>query len=307
MTPARRRDALLAAAGTAALVALPLATGQLRELAGMATFVVAILGLNLLTGYTGQVSLGHGAFMSVGGYTTAILVARHGFPDWTTIPLAALVAGAAGLAFGLPALRLSGFQLALATFGAAVALPVLERRLDGFTGGSLGLPLRFHTGSFDYAVAWAVAVPLLAAAAWLVRSRTGRAWRALRDSEVAAAAAGIAPARYKVLAFGVSGAYAGAAGSLFALQQQYVTPDTYPVQLSLVLLAGAAVAGFGGLAGTLVGAAFLEFVRRYAPDVAPQFPAVVFGGLLVAVMLLAPTGAAGALRRLTTRIYTRSP
>jgi branched-chain amino acid transport system permease protein len=307
VTSVRRHDAVLLSAGLVALAVVPFLVGdfRVRELSQMGVYFIAILGLNLLTGYTGQISLGHGAFMSIGGYTTAILVADHGIPDWATVPLAGLAAGIAGLAFGVPALRLSGLYLALVTFGMAVALPALQRKFPGLTGGSTGLQLDFHSGRWNYALAWPIALGLLAAAWLLVRSRVGRAFRALRDSEVAATAMGVSAARYKTLAFGVSALYAGVAGSLFAIDQAYVVPETYPVQLSFFLLAGAAIAGLGGLAGIAFGAAFLTFVERYASDVAESLPSVIFGGLLVLVMILFPSGVAGLFERFTNRGYTR--
>ena len=190
------------------------------QLALVAIYFVALLGLNILTGYSGQVSLGHGAFMALGGYTTAILVSDQGLKlggytfsndlrDLYTIPLAGLVAGVAGFLFGLPALRLTGLYLALATFAVAVALPPVLRRYEGFTGGSSGINLfglEGHTGGiagvdiagrhqtfndYIYYLSWAVAGVLFLVAWVLLRGRVGRAFRAVRDSEVAAASSGI--------------------------------------------------------------------------------------------------------------------
>jgi len=215
------------AAGVAALVVvaavLPhfISDYHALESATVGTYFIALLGLNVLTGYSGQISLGHGAFMAVGGYTSAILMAHHGVRDLWTIPLAGLVAGGAGLLFGLPALRLSGLYLALATFAIAVAFPALVKKFEHFTGGSTGLILNLpkapggiHLSSNDwlYYLSWGIGGVLLALGALLARSRVGRSFRAIRDSEVAAASSGVSPALYKTLAFGVSAFYAGIAG-----------------------------------------------------------------------------------------------
>jgi len=313
------------AAAAVVLALLPLWVSDYRafELGRMGIFFIAILGLNILTGYTGQISIGHGAFMALGGYTTAILASRYGVPDWATIPLGGLVAGIGGVLFGIPALRLSGLYLALATFGVAVAFPSIAKHdeLEGLTKGSTGLILDLHTGTWLYAVTWGTAAGLFLLALVLVNGRLGRAFRALRDSEVAAASAGIHPAAYKVAAFGISSFYAGVAGSLYAISNAYVNPDVYFVSLSLFLLIGAVVGGLGSLSGVIVGAAFVQFVPPNASAIldavspwevnskAPGIPSVIFGVALVLVVLLLPTGVGGLPRRLTelltTRRYTR--
>ena len=283
----------------------------------MGAYFVAVCGLNILTGYTGQISLGHGAFMALGGYTTAILSTDHGIDPVWTIPIAGLVAGLAGFAFGIPALRLSGLYLALVTFGIAVAAPALARKFEGLTGGSTGknVPLpKAHWGlhlspnDWLYYQNWTVALVLLLAAWLLLRGRTGRAFRAVRDSEVAAVSFGIHLPTYKTLAFGVSAFYAGVAGSLFAITVAYVNPDTYPIKLSVYLVVGAVAAGLGSLWGLVFGAALIEYLPTKAADISSTAPDVIFGAVLIAVMLLLPSGVAGLLRRLCafgTRLYTR--
>ena len=309
-----------ATAGFVAAVALvPLAIDdfQAYEFSRVAVYFVAICGLNILTGYTGQISLGHGAFMALGGYTTAILAVDHGVDPVWTIPLGGLVAGVAGLAFGIPALRLSGLYLALATFGVAVALPALVRKFDGFTGGSTGknVPLpRAHWGlhltpnDWLYYQNWTVALVLLGVAWLLLRGRTGRAFRAVRDSEVAAVSFGVHLPTYKTVAFGISAFYAGVAGALFAITVAYVNPDTYPIKLSVYLVVGAVAAGLGSLWGLVFGAALIQYLPTKAADISTTAPDVIFGLVLIAVMLLLPSGAAGLLKRLwasTARRYTR--
>ena len=301
------------------------------QLALVGVYFIAILGLNILTGYTGQISLGHGAFMAIGGYTTAILVVKHDVTDLWTIPVAGLVAGAFGFAFGIPALRLSGLYLSLATFAVAVATPSVLKKFAGLTGGSKGLQLFGHAGytgkgykpvdvavkhvSFNhwlYYLSWVTAGVLLLVAWLFLRGRMGRAFRAVRDSEVAATSSGVHLASTKTLAFAISAAYAGVAGSLYALANTFVNPDTFPITLSIYLLVGVVVAGLGSLVGIAAGAVFVQFLPIWAQDVSkrPGLPAVIYGAVLILIMFALPTGAAGLLRRLfkplTSRLYTRS-
>ena len=266
------------------------------EWARVGYFFVALLGLNVLTGHSGQISLGHGAFMAIGGYTSAILIAHHGVRDVWTIPLAGLVPGAVGLAFGLPALRLRGLYLALATFGVAVTLPALLQKFDHFTGGSVGLVLTLHPNDWLYYLSWSIAGAGLLLGWLVLATPIGRSWRALRDSEVAAVSSGISPALYKTLAFGVSSFYAGIAGALVAISGAYVTPQTFPISLSLFLVVGMAVGGIGSLPGSIVGAILIQFLQPLTSHLSEQAPQVIEGAILVAVMLLLPGGAAGLLR-----------
>jgi branched-chain amino acid transport system permease protein len=325
----------VAAAAVALVLVLPhwLSDAKAAEFARAGCFFIAILGLNLLTGYTGQISLGHGALMAVGAYTTAILTADHGIRDLWTIPLAGLVAMGVGFLLGLPALRLSGVYLALATFAFAVAMPSLLKKFSGLTGGSQGinlfdkaltrstgalgsvhvLGLTVATNDFLYYLTWGIGL-VLAGVAWLlVRGRTGRAFRALRDSEVAATSVGVNTAFYKTLAFAISGFYAGVGGSLFVLVSNwFVNPSSFGFDKSLLLVVGAVVGGLGSLAGMAVGALFIQFMPSWAGSLsnAPGTPFVFFGAAIVLVMILLPSGAGGVLRTLaeplTSRLYTRS-
>jgi len=312
------------AAGVVVLVVLPFLLSDFRtvQLATVGAYFIAILGLDILTGHSGQISLGHGAFMAVGGYTTAILMANHGVRDLWTIPIAAGVAGAIGLLAGVPALRLSGLYLALATFGIAVVLPTILKKFDHFTGGSTGITLfgkPAQTGhgagvwgltnnQWLYALTWSVACVLFLLAWWLLDSRFGRSLRAIRDSELAAVASGVNRARYKVLAFGVSAAFAGVAGALFAINVAYVSPDTFPIQLSLYLLVGAVVGFFGSIWGALLGALLIQFLSDIVGliphvDTKQAGPTTLFFGLvLVALMLVLPLALA-AVSRLANRGY----
>ncbi len=303
-----------------AVMALPAFISDFRaqQFAYVAIYLCALIGLNVLTGYTGQISLGHGAFMAIGGYTTAILMADHGVKDVLTIPIAAVVAGAAGFLFGLPALRLAGLYLALATFATAVAMPAVIKKFEGFTGGGSGINLfgtpeltasltpvtilgqDLNFNNWLYYLCWTIALVLYVLAWALLRGRTGRAFRAVRDSETAAQSFGVSLARYKTLAFAVSAAYAGVAGSLFAIATTFVNPDTFPISLSIFLLVGVVVAGLGSLKGLVAGAIFIQFLPLWAQEASksPGAPGVVYGLVLIATMFLLPTGVAGLLDRL---------
>jgi branched-chain amino acid transport system permease protein len=303
-------------AGFVVLALLPFVLSEFRtvQLATVGAYFIAILGLDVLTGHSGQISLGHGAFMAVGAYTTAILMANHGVQDLWTIPIAAVVAGAIGLLAGIPALRLTGFYLALATFGIAVALPTVLKKFDHLTGGSTGITLfgkPTQTGhgvgvwgltnnTWLYALTWTIGGFLFLVVWALLGSRFGRSLRAVRDSELAAAASGVSRAQYKVLAFGVSAAYAGIAGALYAINIAYVSPDTFPIQLSLFLLVGAVVGFFGSIWGAVLGALLILFL----PDLVGVIPHVdtkqagpttfFYGAVLVALMLVLPLVLRGA-------------
>jgi branched-chain amino acid transport system permease protein len=289
-----------------------------QQFAYVAIYLIAILGLNVLTGYAGQISLGHGAFMAIGGYTAAILMADHGVKDIWTIPLAALVTGVVGFLFGIPALRLSGLYLALATFAIAVAMPAVIKKFEGFTGGGSGINLfgkqeltasltpvkvlgvELNFNNWLYALCWSVALVLYVVAWLLLRGRTGLAFRAIRDSETAAQSSGIGLPRFKTLAFGISAAYAGVAGALFAIATTYVNPDAFPITLSIFLLVGVVVSGLGSLTGVIAGAIFIQFLPLWAQEVSrsPGAPGVVYGVILIATMFVLPRGVSGLLARL---------
>jgi branched-chain amino acid transport system permease protein len=324
------------------VILLPRFMGEFRllQFTRVAIFVIAILGLNILTGYSGQISLGHFALVGVGAYTTALLsLGRPGLealqldpPSWLplgdgmrpifTIPIAALVAGILGLLLGIPALRLGGISLALATLAVAVSFPILMKRFSEVTGGGGGVNLTLPETPFGWDIstrhwlyyeAWVTAGILFAVAWVLVRGRIGRAWRAIRDGEVAATSSGVNPALYKTLAFGISAAYAGAAGALLAIETSYVNPDTFPVGDSILLLASAVIGGLGSLGGALAGALLLQFLPIYSQnppivsfEFADQAPAVVFGVFLIVIMLLLPGGVAHFLRALARAASGRS-
>jgi branched-chain amino acid transport system permease protein len=300
---------------------------------------IAIMGLNILVGYSGQLSLGHGAFMALGAYISAIL-ARHYKVDFLlTIPIAAVVTGGVGFLFGVPALRLSPLYLALATFALAVVSPSIIKRPAGLTGGVQGIlvlqpdPPGVASGIFStitgtamtgdqwiYYVTLVIAILLFWVAWNLSRHRPGRAMRAIRDGEVAAAASGVNVAGFKTLAFGISAFYAGTAGSLFALSTGFISPDTFPVSLSIQLLVGAVIGGLASIPGPLLGAVFAYFLpiesnqwvpsQTWLPDqitstVKNAGPAVSYGVVLIVLMIFAPNGIVGLVRGWYGTLYRR--
>lgn len=284
------------------------------RLAFVALYFIAILGLNVLTGYNGQISLGHGAFMAIGAYTTVILNADYDVGLYWTIPIAGILTGAFGYAFGFPALRLSGVYLALATFGLAVSVPLVAKRFDGLTGGgqgkSISLPSSpigsWTTNEWLSYLNWFVAAIMFVLVWLLLRSPYGRAFRAVRDAPIASISSGISLARTKTLAFGVSAAYAGVAGALLAIAVAFVNPDTFPVSLSILLLTGAVVGGLSSLEGMVVGAVFIQFAPGWAESLSKELhyneasvqSTVVYGAILLAVLFVMPNGAAGLIRQL---------
>jgi branched-chain amino acid transport system permease protein len=329
--------ALVLVAAVLLVAVLPRFAGEFRlgQFTYVAIYFIALLGLNILTGYNGQISLGHAAFMAIGGYTATVLILgrsgfelvgqeasrvipEHGMRAIWTIPLAGLVTGVIGYLFGLPALRLAGVSLALATFAVAVSMPQIAKRFEHLTGGGGGLSLPLPQAPFGWDIspphwlyyeAWVTAGILFLVAWLLVRGRVGRAWRAIRDGEIAAVSSGVNPAVYKTLAFGISAAYAGVAGALFAIQTAYINPDTFPVTLSILLLASVVIGGLSSLSGVIVGALVLEFLPTYAQsppllhlDFAKQAGPVVFGLVLMIIVFVMPGGAAGLLRRITRPI-----
>jgi branched-chain amino acid transport system permease protein len=308
-----------------AVVIAPLLSTNYRtfQLAFVGIYLIALLGLNILTGFTGQISLGHGAFMGIGAYVTTILVVDHGWNDLLTLPLAGIVAGLAGLAFGLPATRFAGPYLALATFAIPLSFIGLLKRFPHFTGGTLGKQLPTAQSQFGihtnpsvwiYWVSWIVALVMFLLAFLIVRGRFGRALQSVRDSEIAATASGVSTAGVKTLAFGISAFFCGVGGGLFAIAVTYVNPDTFPIDLSILLLVGIVLGGAGSLSGMIFGALFVEFIRiTWGPALldlfsqvhhintrAPGSSLVVYGVVLLLVLYVAPAGAAGLVRRVLT-------
>ena len=299
------------------------ATFRTFQFAFVGIYLIALLGLNILTGFTGQISLGHGAFMGIGAYVTTILVVDHGWNDLLTIPVAGVIAGAVGLAFGLPATRFAGPYLALATFAIPLSFIGLLKRFPHFTGGTIGkqlpslhseLGIHMRANLWIYCVSWIVALAMFALSWLIVHGRFGRALRSVRDSEIASTASGVSTAGVKTLAFGISAFYCGVAGGLFAIAVTFVNPDTFPIDLSILLLVGIVLGGAGSLGGMVFGALFVEFIRitwgpwlldlfshvHHLNTRAPGSSLVVYGVVLLLVLYAAPAGIAGLARRLVT-------
>jgi len=295
---------LAVVAGVLCVLPLLITDYNVSLVARVGIFFIAVLGLDILTGYTGQISIGHGAFMAIGGYTTAVLSRDHHTNLVVTMLVAFAICFVVGFLVGLPALRLSGAYLALVTFALAVSVPLLPLKWSSFLGGRDGVQTSHEVSNlWLYGVAWAASAILFVLAWLILRGRVGRAFRAVRDSEIAAVASGIELPVYKTLAFGISAAYAGVAGSLFVLANNgFAAPDEFAVVLSLQILIGAAVAGLGSLWGVLAGAAFVGLL----PSVSSSVPVigsahgqdVVFGAAVILVMLVLPDGFAGLLARI---------
>ena len=305
------------AIGLVVLFGVPMVTSTFVtfEFANVAVFVIALIGLNILTGYSGQISLGNGAFMAIGAYTTALLVHRTGISPYLTIPVAALVTGFFGYLFGFPALRLSGIYLALATFALALAVTPVINNYDSFTEGHTGINMKpVHPPAFLslsdeqwlYFLTWGIAALMFVLAWNLVRSNTGRAFMAIRDSETAATASGVSLSSYKTLAFAISAFYSGIAGSLLAIVVAYVNPDNFSLQLSLSLLVGAVVGGLGFEFGPVIGGLFVVFLPYFSEKISnihvggialPSKPDIFYGILLLLIVFFAPAGVMGLIMR----------
>ena len=280
--------------------------GQFTQAMALA---IAVLGLNLLVGYSGQISLGHGAFFALGAYASAISIEDLGVPYLLTLPIAGAICAVAGFLLGLPALRLRGLYLALVTLGVAIATPQIIKRADGLTGGTQGLSIEKITapawsGLADdqwlYFVTLVVAAVMFVLAAFLVRGRVGRALVAIRDNEIAARTMGVDLARFKTGTFAVSAMYAGVGGALFTLPIGFLAPESFPLALSFAFLAAIVVGGLATIAGALFGALFIEFVPVYAADVDEALAGVIYGGVLILFMYLLPGGVMGLVRRISS-------
>jgi branched-chain amino acid transport system permease protein len=296
--------------GIAALVAvavvLPFTVSKYHvfELTLVMIYAIAVLGLNILTGYNGQISLGHGAFFAAGAYTAAILMYRYGVPYWATIPPAALICFVLGVLFGLPALRFEGPYLALVTVAMALATPQLLKYFDTWTGGQQGINLvkplppawlGIGRDRWLYLVVLAVLLVAIRLAANLLNGRTGRAFVAIRDHPIAAAAMGINTAGYKTLAFGTSTLLTGVAGALAAIVIGYVSPESYSLFLSISFLVGSAVGGIATIGGAIVGGFFIQFVPNLANDISDAAPWAVYGLAMLLFMYAMPRGVIGSL------------
>ena len=277
---------------------------HLFQLTMVIVYAIAILGLAILTGFNGQISLGHGAFYAIGAYVTAVLMYKYDVPYWATLPASAIVCAIVGFLIGLPALRLGGLYLALTTFALAVAVPQLLKHdaLERWTGGVQGLVIDKPDPPFGLDLSpdqWLYLFSLFIGAllfllAWnIVRGRIGRAMMAIRDHALAAEAMGIDIALLKTRTFALSAMFTGIAGSLGAIVVQFVAPDSFGIFVSIYFFVGLVIGGVSSIGGAIFGGLFIEFVPNLAEKVSKAAPGAVYGVILIAMMFLMPGGAAG--------------
>ncbi len=323
--PKLRMMLLLIGIALALFLPLVVANFAVFQMTQVLVYAIAVLGLNLLTGYNGQFSLGHSAFYALGAYTAAIMIDRYEIAYYWTIIPAGLICFVGGFLFGLPALRLEGLYLALATFALAVAMPQLLRyeHFEAFTGGVQGIDV-FKPDSpipglsadrwlYYFVLFWGV---LLIIGAWnLVRGRTGRAMIAIRDNPIAARTMGINTALYKSVTFGVSGLYTGIAGALGAMVAEFVAPDSFTFFLSVWFLVGMVVGGLASIPAAIAGGIFILYMPNISESVIGVFfgndPSakaliwVAFGLFLIFTVYVVPNGLAGLVRRFVIRYAIR--
>lgn len=291
----------------------------LLQLSLTLTYAMAILGLNLLLGFSGQVCLAQGAFFACGAYTTAILAAKYGFDPLVTLPIAAVVTGCAGVLIGLPALRLGGLQLAILTFGIAMVVPQLILKLDRFTNGVTGIsidqprpPLWLKVGGevWLYWLCVAGAAACVAVMVRMLRGDTGRSLRALRDNPMIAESLGVDLTGTRLAVFAVSSGFAGLGGGLYAIVNAYISPQSFLAAKSIEIIIGAIVGGVASISGAFLGALFVLFVPEWTAAINPAVGGLIYGAFLIAMMLLARTGLVGLVvqgaRALTSRRTLRA-
>lgn len=319
----------MALLGAAALVFPFVAGDYLLYLANlMGVLAIAALGLNILTGFTGQISLGHAAFMGLGAYATAILAARLGLPFWIAIPAGGAAALLGGMVVGVPSLRIKGLYLAIATVAAQVIFEWIFTNWNAVTGGIRGInvpPARILGVALDtdlriYFLIQALAALHVWAAANLFRTRVGRAFIAVRDRDISAELMGVNLFRTKILSFMISSYYAGIAGGLWVFFTKVVTPENFPLSLSIQFLAIVIVGGLGSIKGTLFGTVFVtlvpellrsgtEVTRSVFPDAMSYLAPlkdVIFGAMIVAFLIFEPHGLAEMWNR-TKRFFALWP
>lgn len=308
MTPSRL--AVLAVLLIAVALTWVLQGYQLFQGAMVLSYAIALVGLNMLTGYNGQISLGHGAFYAFGAYTAGMLIEHASAPYWLTIPVAGALCLVVGYLFGRPALKLEGLYLALATFALGVAAPQLlkYKGLEDWTGGVQGIVLMKPDAPFGlplnpdqwmYVFSLAITVFMFWLAHNMIASSTGRAMRAIRDHAMAAEAMGVDNRHYKSMTFGISAAYTGVGGALAAICVQYVSPDSFNLFLSISLLVGIVVGGVGTLWGAVFGAVFIMFVPSVAESISKAAPWAIYGIVLIVLMFIMPGGVVGLAKKIT--------
>lgn len=300
----------------------------LSVLISIAIWIIAVHGLNILTGYCGVVSLGHAGFMAVGGYTAALLAADANFPFWAAIPCAGLGAAVVGMVFGLASLRIKGFYIAVATIAAHFIIVYLIKTFPDVTNGAMGMSVPpamlggivIDTDKSFYFLAMGVAALMTFLALNVGRSKLGRAFVAIRDNDIAAEAMGVHLFRYKTIAFGIGCFYAGVAGALIAYQYQYVHTDMFSFMDSIWMLGTVVIGGVGSTVGPIFGVAFVQGLKQLAAQLSPYmgnvFPGlavgitaalgpIIFGLILILFFVFEPRGIAHrwALLKNSYRLY----
>lgn len=277
------------------------------QLTGVLTYAVAALGLNLITGYVGQVSLGHNAFFALGAYCAVLTVTQSGFGYGPAVAVAAIVCFLVGLLAGFPVQRLKGLYLVLITLILAVSVAPLIKHFKDYTGGSAGIlvdrpepPVWFKLGQdvWVYYIILVFAVVCFYLIANFVAGSTGRALAGVREGELPASSMGVDVPRHKVLVFGVGSMLGGVGGALSTLSSGFIGPDSFTLMLSIGFLAAIVVGGLGTISGALIAGLFLQFVPSWASDLGQALSGAVYGGILIACMFLMPRGIAGSLIRL---------
>lgn len=280
---------------------LVLSPYAVQEITMMLVFTCAIMGFNLLTGYLGQISLGHGAFLAIGGYATAIVHRDIDVPVVVAVLAGVGVTFVLGLVVGILVLRVQGVYLALITLAIAVATPPLIKRFPDLTGGSQGITINveppdwfgLESDQMLYFAVLTVVVAMYAVVRLVVRGRSGRSLAAIKDSELVARSMGVNLALVKTLVFALSAALCGLGGALYAIVVGFVSPESFGLLLSANLLAAMVIGGGGMLAGPLIGAAFYQYLPVVAGEANPSLGGLIYGLALIIVMLVAPKGVAG--------------
>jgi branched-chain amino acid transport system permease protein len=293
------------------------------------TLAIAILGLNLVTGYSGQVSLGHSAFFGIGAYTTMILVADHGWPFLATLPVAGAIGFLVGVLVGLPALRIRDLYLTLVTLGIALAFPSIVKKLESLTGGGNGKTITVGKGDVPNGFRWdapswvpghldqngwtfltvfLIAIVMFLLASNLVRSRIGRATVAVRDNEIGAISSGVNSSKVKVMAFAVSAFWTAVGGGCFALAGGTIAPDSFGLQRSIELIAGLVIGGIATIIGPALGGVIVEFLPYLSFNVFPGPEAyVLYGLILIALVFFMPGGIVAGVRLLKAKVVRVVP
>jgi len=309
-----RMSGVIALASALVLVPALFQDFRVYQLSIALTYAMAILGLNLLMGFNGQISVAHGVFFAIGAYTSAILMSRYGVDYLATLPVATATATLLGLAVGVPALRWQGLPLAFITFGLAVLVPPLALKLEPITKGATGISIAKPTAptwfpgsqdTFLYLLCLLGCALCVLVALRLLRGNTGRALRAVRDNALIAESLGVNLALVRLSAFAISAGFAGFGGGLFAVVNGYVSPESFQMTKSFDFLVGAIVGGITSIAGAFIGALFIVFLPDWAADLNLAAAGIIYGTVLIVMMLVARDGVIGLLDALAHSMAAR--